>query len=239
MQPWGSYPLQNEVMSTGWTRVEYQDDPILDSVAHCGMGYHAASNVEKWWLSQQAYVHKHLQGVIAANVPSHFITRIRFHCILDHQLDGFTLRGTFMADAPSDKVYLFLFPPQVEILDGQLTIINPPDAEKYYWSFDPAGLDQLTHKIAEDIGLPTPKFMIEHYGLFLGEEETNLIREFHAAKGFDPESQDVTIAMQYPLVDIEAIKRYAQELAAQRSMIGPDTDSDEVEDEIYYSLALC
>ncbi|KAJ7768016.1 hypothetical protein B0H14DRAFT_2201935, partial [Mycena olivaceomarginata] len=95
-------------------------------------------------------------------------------------------------------VYLFLFNPQVEVLDGQLTVINLPDAEKYYWSFDPAGLDQLTHEIAEDIGLPTPKFTIRPWGLFLEEEQTNLIREFHAAKGFDPESPDAAIAMRYP-----------------------------------------
>ncbi|KAJ7818709.1 hypothetical protein B0H14DRAFT_1369514 [Mycena olivaceomarginata] len=144
-----------------------------------------------------------------------------------------------MTDAPSDKVYLFLFPPQVEILDSQLTVINPPDAEKYYWAFDPAGLDQLTHEMAEDIGLPTPKFTIVPYGLLLEEDVTNLIREFHAAKGFDPESQDVAIAMRYPLLDIESMKRSIQELTEQHSMIGPDTDSDEIEDEIYYSLALC
>ncbi|KAJ7818702.1 hypothetical protein B0H14DRAFT_2601131 [Mycena olivaceomarginata] len=169
--PWGDYPLQNdEGMPTGWIRIEF----------------HAASDIEEWWLSQQAYVHKHLQGAIVANVPLYFITGIRFDCILAHQLDGFTLQGTFMTDAPSNKV---------EVLDGQLAVINPPDAEKYYWAFDPAGLDQLTHEIAEDIGLPTPKFTIEPWGLSLEEEETNLIREFHAAKGFDPESRDVAIAM--------------------------------------------
>ncbi|KAJ7818698.1 hypothetical protein B0H14DRAFT_3739645, partial [Mycena olivaceomarginata] len=116
-------------------------------------------------------------------------------------------------------VYLFLFPPQVEVLDGQLTVINPPDAEKYYWAFDPTGLNQLTHEIAEDIGLPTPKFTIEPCGLFLEEEETNLIREFHAAKGFDPESQDAAIAMGYPLVDIEAIKRSAHEASLHSTIL--------------------
>jgi hypothetical protein len=110
-----------------------------------------------------------------ANVQLHFITSIYFCCILDHQLDGFTLWGTFMTDEPLSKAYLFLSNPQVEVLDGQLTVINPPDAEKYYWSFDPAGLDQLTHEIAKDIGLPTPEFMIVAYGLFLEEEETNPI----------------------------------------------------------------
>ncbi|KAJ7356437.1 hypothetical protein DFH08DRAFT_849051 [Mycena albidolilacea] len=213
MRPWECYPLQKESMPTGWTRVEYPDNPNLDShhlVTYSGIAYPAVSHVEKWWLSQQAYVHKHLQGVIVADVP-HFITSIQFGCILDHQLDGFTLQGKFMIDAPSTKVYLFLFNPQVEVLDGQLTVINPPDAEKYYWAFDPAGLNQLTHKIAEDIGLPTPKFMTSPRGLYLQEEDTNLIRDFHAARGFDPESQDAAIAMGYPLVDIEAMKRSAQE----------------------------
>ncbi|KAJ7768010.1 hypothetical protein B0H14DRAFT_358721 [Mycena olivaceomarginata] len=242
MQPWQSYPSQNEGIPTGWTRVEHQDNPNLDSrhlSAYCRIEHPAASHVEKWWLSQQAYVHKHLQGVIVADVPLRLITGIHFYYILNHQLDGFTLRGTFMTHAPSDKVYLFLFPPQVKILDNQLTVINLPDAEKYYWAFDPAGLDQLTHEIAEDIGLPTPEFRIEPWGLLLEEEETNLIHEFHAAKGFDPESQDVAVVVRCPLVDIEAMKRSTQELTEQHSMIDPDTDSDEVEDEIYYSLALC
>ncbi|KAJ7792133.1 hypothetical protein B0H14DRAFT_3160438 [Mycena olivaceomarginata] len=200
MQPWEGYPLQNECMPTGWTRVEYQGNPNLDShylVAYGGIEDHAEGNVIKWWLSQQAYVHKHLQGVI----------------------DGLTLRGTFMTDAPSSKVYLFLLNPQVEVLDNQLTIINPPDAEKYYWAFDPAGLHQLTHAIAEDIGLPTPEFTIVLRGLVLEEKETKLIREFHAAKGFDLESQDVAIAMRYPLVDIEAIKRSAHEASLHLTIL--------------------
>ncbi|KAJ7802771.1 hypothetical protein B0H14DRAFT_2891257 [Mycena olivaceomarginata] len=206
-------------MPTGWTRVEYPDNPNLDShhlAAYGGIEYHAARNVKKWWLSQQAYVHKHLQGVIGGSLRKYPADDWLNACFCPN---GFTFQGTFMTDAPSDKVYLFLFPPQVEILDGQLTVINPPDAEKYYWSFDPAGLDQLTHEIAEDIGLPTPKFKIVPRGLFLEEEETNLIREFHAAKGFDPESQDAAIAMRYPLVDIEAIKRSTREASLHSTIL--------------------
>jgi hypothetical protein len=122
-------------------------------------------------------------------------------------------------DAPSTEVYLFLFNPQVEVLDSQLAIINLPDTEKYYWAFDPAGIDQLTHEIAEDIGLPTPKFSTELYCLYLREEDNNLIRDFHAARGFDPESQDVTIAMGYPLIDIEAMKRSAQEASLHSTIL--------------------
>ncbi|KAF8139272.1 hypothetical protein K438DRAFT_1880345 [Mycena galopus ATCC 62051] len=70
------------------------------------------------------------------------------------------------------------------------------------------------------------------------EGKEDQIREFHAAKGFDPDSQDAAIASGYPLVDIEAMKgKCAQELTGQRFMTVPDPD--EAKDQIYYSLGLC
>ncbi|KAJ7930634.1 hypothetical protein B0H13DRAFT_1595017 [Mycena leptocephala] len=103
-----------------------------------------------------------------------------------------------MADAPTDKVYLFLFPPQVDTVDGQITVFIPLDAEKYYWAFDPAGLDQLTHETVEDIGLPTVDFSMDLWGGEWDEHDYDMVREFHTAKGFDPDSQDGAIAMGYP-----------------------------------------
>ncbi|KAJ7303637.1 hypothetical protein DFH08DRAFT_825735 [Mycena albidolilacea] len=212
IQPWEGYSLQCEGMPTGWTRwVSELLWTIILMEVMARVEYQGNPNLDSHHLAAYGGIEDHAE----CNVATWFMSTCK------------VLLGTFMTDAPSSKVHLFLLNPQVEVLDGQLTVINPPDAEKYYWSFDPAGLDQLTHETAEDIGLPTPKFTIESYGLFLEEEETNLIREFHAAKGFDPESQDVAIAMRYPL------------LTEQHSMIGPETDSDEVEDKIYYSLALC
>ncbi|KAJ6523747.1 hypothetical protein B0H19DRAFT_1276836 [Mycena capillaripes] len=146
-------------------------------------------------------------------------------------------------EAPSKEVvYLFLFSPQVEFANGHFTVTNPEDSEKYYWSFDPAGLDWLSHEQAEDLGLPTPQFSVyvsgyDVSGFDRDKSTVDMIREFHAAKGFDPDSQDATIAMEYPLVDIEAIKNSVQKLTRQSSLTGPDTDK--VEDEIYYSLGLC
>ncbi|KAF8164383.1 hypothetical protein K438DRAFT_268185 [Mycena galopus ATCC 62051] len=165
------------------------------------------------------------------------ITSISIDCDLDTRLDGFTLRGTCMTDRPSNKVYLFLFPPQVEILDGHFTVAFPSETERYYWAFNPDGLDRLTHAAAEDIGLPTPSFSLERCEKEWNKCTEAQIREFHAAKGFNPESQDAAIASGYPLVDIEALKRSAQELTSQRFMTVPDPD--EAEDPIYYSLGLC
>ncbi|KAJ7914497.1 hypothetical protein B0H13DRAFT_1872882 [Mycena leptocephala] len=138
---------------------------------------------------------------------------------MNYHLDNFTLRGTFMADAPTDQV-------------GQITIINPPDTEKYYWAFDPAGLDQLTHEAAEDIGLPTAEFWIQICGVRWDECEDDMIRDFHVAQGFDPCRQDVAIAKGYPLIDMEEMKNFNQ----RGSKDCPDTG---VGDGIYYSHGLC
>ncbi|KAJ7930693.1 hypothetical protein B0H13DRAFT_880657, partial [Mycena leptocephala] len=120
----------------------------------------------------------------------------------------FTLRGTFMADAPTDKVYLFLFPPQVDVVDNLLIVTNPPDTEKYYWAFDPDGQDRLTSAMAEDFGLPTVKFSTELWGGRWEERDYDLVHDFHVAKGFDPYTQDAAIAVGYPLIDIEEMKKF-------------------------------
>ncbi|KAJ7792748.1 hypothetical protein B0H13DRAFT_2515789, partial [Mycena leptocephala] len=98
----------------------------------------------------------------------------------------------------TDKVYLFLFPLHVEVVDNLITVTNPPDTEKYYWAFDPVGLNQLTHDMVEDFGLPTVGFRIDLLGGGWDERDYDMIREFHVAKGFNPYTQDVAIAMGYP-----------------------------------------
>jgi hypothetical protein len=135
------------------------------------------------------------------------ITRIDINCMLNADLD-FTLRGTFMADAPTDKVYLFLFPPQVEVVDNLITVTNPPDTEKYYWAFDPAGLDRLTHEASEEIGLSTPEFSMDLIVHKWDEYDYDMVRDFHVAKGFNPYSQAAAIAVGYPLIDIEEMKKF-------------------------------
>jgi hypothetical protein len=104
-------------------------------------------------------------------------------------------------------VYLFLFPPQVDVVDGQLLVTNPPDTEKYYWAFDPDGLDRLTHDVAENFGLPAVEFSTDLWGRKWNKHDYDMIHDFHVAKGFDPYTQDVAIAMGYPLIDVEEMKK--------------------------------
>ncbi|KAJ7930772.1 hypothetical protein B0H13DRAFT_1595152, partial [Mycena leptocephala] len=77
----------------------------------------------------------------------------------------------------------------------------------YYWAFDPAGLNRLTHEAAEDIGLPTVEFSIDLWGGKWYEHDYDMVRDFHIAKGIDLYTQDAAIAMGYPLIDIEEMKK--------------------------------
>ncbi|KAJ7930663.1 hypothetical protein B0H13DRAFT_880408 [Mycena leptocephala] len=221
------------ILPTGWTCVDYPECPDED-VYWCCFDVRLDDTIKKSWLSQNHYVRKHLQG--ALDTTDCFITtRINFNCTLNTCLDSFTLQGTFMADAPTDKVYLFLFSPQVEIVDGQITVTSPPDTEKYYWAFDPDGLDRLTSETAEDIGLLSVEFSTRLMGGIWDKHHYDMVRDFHIAKGFDPYSQDAAIAMGYPLIDVKEMK-LSPRFAGGNSMDCPDV---EVEDVIYYSLGLC
>jgi hypothetical protein len=124
-----------------------------------------------------------------------------------------------MADAPTNTVYLFLFPPQADVVDGQLLVTNPPDTEKYYWAFDPAGLDQLTSEMAEDFGLPTVEFSIYLESWRWNERDYDMVRDFHIAKGFDLYTQDAAIAAGYPLIDIEQMKKFIPRVSFYSSNI--------------------
>ncbi|KAF7340336.1 hypothetical protein MVEN_01952800 [Mycena venus] len=203
VRPWHG-PLHKEVMPTGWTRVEYLDNPnrypyLLQMKA--GLDDHYEKNVMKSWVSQQNYVCKHLQCAIG-----------------------------------SIKHTSSYFPPQLELVDGRFTIMNPDDSEKYYWSFDPTGLKWLTRKAAEDIGLPTPQFSVKATAWMWDKSTPDMICKFHAAKGFNPDSQDAAIAMGYPLVDIKDIQKCAQDFAGKCS---GDCLDDKDDDDIYYSIGLC
>jgi hypothetical protein len=59
----------------------------------------------------------------------------------------------------------------------------------------------------EDFGLPTVEFYMRMLGVSWDERDYDMIRDFHIARGFDPYTQDVAIAMGYPLIDIEEMKK--------------------------------
>jgi hypothetical protein len=120
-------------------------------------------------------------------------------------LDGFTLQGTFMADSPTDEVYLFLFPADVDDSNRDLAVHLPPETETYYWSLNPEGIDHLPQDALDELALPCVTFQVVVYGFRWRKEVYDLIGKLHHAKGFDSTSRDVAIELGYPLVDVERL----------------------------------
>jgi hypothetical protein len=121
-------------------------------------------------------------------------------------VDEFSLNGTFLADSPSDDIYLFLFPAAVEASGGQLTVHLPPKDEMYYWSYDPEGIEYLSEESLDQFALPRVDMVVNVLSVRWSQSQYDAIGDFHRAKGYDPLSQHVAIALGYPLVDVDRLK---------------------------------
>lgn len=67
-----------------------------------------------------------------------------------------------------------------------------------YWSLDPSGRTFLTEKEARNYGFPEVRLRMEVRGRWWDDRVLTGIREFQAAKGFDPYSEEVTRELALP-----------------------------------------
>ncbi|KAF8173018.1 hypothetical protein K438DRAFT_1512179, partial [Mycena galopus ATCC 62051] len=67
-----------------------------------------------------------------------------------------------------------------------------------YWSLDPSGAERLNTERARNFGFPDIELRTEALGMSWDLSVYPGIRHFHEAKGFDPYSQDVAIALKAP-----------------------------------------
>jgi hypothetical protein len=68
-----------------------------------------------------------------------------------------------------------------------------------YWSLDPSGVERLGMDEATALGFPSLRLTTEILGRFWDASVYAGLRQFHRAKGFDPESQDLARHLGYPL----------------------------------------
>ncbi|KAJ7455174.1 hypothetical protein FB451DRAFT_984505, partial [Mycena latifolia] len=68
-----------------------------------------------------------------------------------------------------------------------------------YWSLDPSGVERMSLEEAEQLGFPSFELEMKYQGWSWDESVYNGIRQFHQAKGFDPDSQDVALELGHPL----------------------------------------
>jgi hypothetical protein len=111
-----------------------------------------------------------------------------------------------MTDSPTDDVYLFLFPAaDVDGSNDHRAVHLSPENERYYWSFDPEGLDRLPQDALDKLSLPSVSFRAIISGVRWIQEQYDSISKFHHTKGCDPTSQDVATELGYPLVDVDRL----------------------------------
>ncbi|KAJ7033801.1 hypothetical protein C8F04DRAFT_609550 [Mycena alexandri] len=138
------------------------------------------------WLSQANHIFHRLQ-------------------VIDNYLDYVMVRGMHFkieiqpsVEAPPPG-YLFLCPPNAfQAGSSSLRWPNCPS----YWSLDPLGVECLTAEEATRLGFPFMLLTTSVLGHSWDASVYTGLRQFHAAKGFDPDSQDVARHLGYPLYEL-------------------------------------
>jgi hypothetical protein len=71
-----------------------------------------------------------------------------------------------------------------------------------YWSLDPSGVERLSSEEATELGFPYIELITSIVADSWDADVYAGLRQFHQAKGFDPESQDVAKHLGYPLCQL-------------------------------------
>ncbi|KAJ7624673.1 hypothetical protein FB45DRAFT_85908 [Roridomyces roridus] len=192
-------------LDNGWIRVD--SGGVLDRYCHATVILW--SNSHKAWMAQAAHILSALD--IHSNLHQYAFLDT-FQCIMD-------LVGSIENLPPG---YLFLCPKEMFTVNGRghHTIPDCPA----YWSLDLSGVARLTAEEASELGFPGLRMEVKVHGIFLGEKDCTGIRQFHAAKGYDPDGVDMAREMGYPIFELICTK---EELHAHLRAVGLDEESDE------------
>ncbi|KAJ7717394.1 hypothetical protein B0H16DRAFT_1897984 [Mycena metata] len=167
----GEERLNGVRMENGWTRFDAK------GVCNRVLAYTLDFPVHYWniWLTQ----------------ANHIFSRLRITSHLDDYAVvywvGFQITiGDTREDSPPG--YLFLCPGT----DFQLgpSSFRWPDCPAY-WSLDPSGVDRLSSEEVTQRGFPSFQLTTQVHERSWDTSVYAGLRQFHQAKGFDPESQDV------------------------------------------------
>ncbi|KAJ6555883.1 hypothetical protein B0H19DRAFT_137375 [Mycena capillaripes] len=128
-----------------------------------------------YWLSQANDIFSRLQ--ITSNFDDYaLIYSIHFEVII----------SATEADPPAG----FLFLCSTEDFQIGPSSFRWPECPAY-WSLDPLGVERLTAEEANELGFPSFQLCTEAWTKFWDASVYAGLRQFHKAKGFDPDSQDV------------------------------------------------
>ncbi|KAJ7827423.1 hypothetical protein B0H13DRAFT_2119492 [Mycena leptocephala] len=74
-----------------------------------------------------------------------------------------------------------------------------------YWSLDPSGAERLSPEEAAELGFPSIRLDTVIFTASWDADVYAALRQFHRAKGFDPDSQDVARHLGYPLYELSSV----------------------------------
>ncbi|KAF7374257.1 hypothetical protein MSAN_00308600 [Mycena sanguinolenta] len=179
---WYTVGAWGEVMPNGKTRLN--SDDATDTIASLLLW--TDTHEDGIWLSQANHIFTALQ--ISSNFQDYVVAqRIDFTVTIS------TVKGT------TPPGFLFLCAPK-RFRRGRSSF-KWPDCPAY-WSLDPSGAERLTLEDAINLGFPSFSFSMEIRGKSWDANVYAGLRQFHQAKGFDPDSQDVARYLGHPLYQL-------------------------------------
>ncbi|KAJ6512478.1 hypothetical protein C8R45DRAFT_322307 [Mycena sanguinolenta] len=169
-----------KLLADGWTRLKSND--VVDTKVRVEF----FMSDDRFWLSQANHIFTTLQ--ISSDFQHYVVSdRVRF---------GLTI-STSEVDIPMG--FLFLCPLK-DFRNGKSSL-KWPDCPAY-WSLDPSGVERLAPEEAINLGFPTLRLSTNIRGFSWDASMYTGLRQFHQAKGFDPNSQDVARHLGHKLYQV-------------------------------------
>ncbi|KAJ7168980.1 hypothetical protein C8R46DRAFT_243344 [Mycena filopes] len=178
--PNASWPKDGKVLEDGWTR--YQADNVFNTELSRYLTYLECSEARAW-LSQAHHIFSCCQ------ITSH----LKDYALVDAVYFTLSISSPNTTPPPG---YLFLCP--LEAFETGPVTLKWPDCPAY-WSLDPLGVEHLSTEEATRLGFPSMELQTQVFGESWDASVYAGLRQFHEAKGFDPDSQDVARHIGYPL----------------------------------------
>ncbi|KAJ6552857.1 hypothetical protein B0H19DRAFT_1263297 [Mycena capillaripes] len=213
---WYETPRQAVVVG-GWTRLDANDAWDSTLRLDCLNSY---PDVRRYWTSAANHIFSRLQ------ITSNF----QDYAIVDQVT--FQLKISKTSKTPPHG-YLFLCPKE-DFRAG-------PSSVSWlhclaYWSLDPWGVDRLSAEEAAELGFPPIQLTAEIYMYCWDESVYTGVRQFHRAKGFNPDSQDVAQHLGHKLFqlssEVDPLSALVEEVRdSDEAEFAMDVDVDEVDAE--------
>ncbi|KAJ6522883.1 hypothetical protein B0H19DRAFT_1277168 [Mycena capillaripes] len=176
---WHQGAVNGTVTENGWNRFDSNDLSTISISWWFGS--------PAYWLSQASYIFNRLK--LESAWDNHcLVIGVQFCVKLSQNKE----------DAPAS--YLFLCAVE-DLQTGPSSFAPDPPA---YWSLDPSGTERLSMEDARNRGFPIPQFCTNIHTKSWDDSVYVGLRQFHRAKGFDPDTQDVARHLGYPLYQVSS-----------------------------------